>query len=132
MWRQALSVVVAAVDGAVLAVYLLLLASQPGYSLSPRVVAVSVLLGASAVGCLLSALLSRRRPALSDDLRLAATTGNIALGYLALASIGFPLLLAGVVLLATAGRHRGHVLRRLLGPAIMAALVLILMLATRS
>lgn len=113
----------AAVDVGVLVVYCLLLSSQEAAPNTGRVAFVAAYLAVLAALCLGATVLNRYEN-LFTALLGSAAAGNIGLGVVAIASIGFPLLLVGLVLLAPAAGWATRLQLRTVLPPALALLVL--------
>jgi hypothetical protein len=97
------ALVAAAICGAILVLYLVVLSSEQGQELTePRVVFVAAFLAATALAAAGGALTSS--PPIRRACLAAAGTGLVALGFIGILTIGLPLLLAGCLAFWALGR----------------------------
>lgn len=110
------------IDTAVLVIYWVLLSSQTGTHNTTRMIFFSAYLAILACLCVVGAVAKRRTTA--EVATLSAAIGNIGAGVVAIASIGLPLVGAGVIQLAVRASQRITVRwTHLLPPAIMLAVL---------
>lgn len=119
-------VIASLIDGVMIVVYLVALSAQGGPVGVTRVVFVAAYLSALGVLSLVGGLVARAYPRVADDLQLSGATGNLGLGVIASASIGWPLILAGIVLLMVPRDWRPVLTSRGLFPPAAALIVLAL------
>lgn len=119
----------AAVDIGAIVVYFLLLSSQSDAPHTGRVAFVAAYLAVLAALCLGATMLIRHEN-LCTALLGSAAAGNIGLGVVAIASIGFPLLFVGLVLLAPAAGWTSLRLQTVLPPAVTLLLLAAGLVAT--
>jgi hypothetical protein len=93
--------IAAAIDVAVLVIYWALLVGQAGPHNAARITFFTAVLALLAVASLASPVLAGKLPGLADSLTFGAAVGNMAIGAISLASIGLPIVIAGVLLLAS-------------------------------
>lgn len=117
-------VVAFVIDAAIVVVYVLALCSQAGPTNIARAVFISAYLVLLALMSVVGAVVPHLHARLTDDIFLGAGAGNIGLGLIALASIGAPLILAGLVLLAARSGWRGTLSLRSLAPPVAVLLAL--------
>lgn len=119
---------VAVADAAMLVIYVLLISSQSGPPGTARIVFITLYLGLLILMTSIGVLVSIRSRTAASSLFLASGVGNVALGAIAIFSIGLPLLAAGLWLISKLdlpGYARSGRLLIMLAPAAMMVVLLI-------
>lgn len=117
--------VVAVLDVAIVVVYLYAINSQSGPRNDPRVIFVAAYIMLLAMLSATGALTLDRYPGLSSSLLLASGCGHISLGVLAIFSVGWPLIIAGAILVRLALMYREGAVGLIFAPVIIIALLVL-------
>jgi hypothetical protein len=115
--RPSAGAAAALLDGAILATYILIVDHQSGHRNGARIDFVVIFLSLIIILALVGALFGRRRQGISGPAFLAAGTGNVGIGLLAIFSIGLPLILLGAALLRIGMNQRSGLFSEILAAA---------------